>query len=676
MRWRNTLAVGVTALTGLAILPGLADAGTTGYYDGPSGYYDSLPGSSSERGGGYYDVVPPAGIGSSVARLFDRELRIDGTAPDWATPRAKVDDVADREIRTVQIGLGLRDADAAQRLATVVSTPGNREYGSYLSSSQFTARFGPTRATIDKLTRWLTAQHLQVREVSGNRQLITATAPVSALEKAFDVTLSTYRTRHAHGTRVTVAPDRDAAVPAELRGAITSVIGLDDAHAILPQHRATARNQQPGAGTQCATFWGEQNNATVPQKYPAGRQSNMLCGYGYRQVRGAYQLGTGHTGRGQRIGIVGVYNLKTIRSDTNRAAGYYGAPVLRSDQYQQVLPSRFEGQNQCGEQAWNVEQAIDVQAVHTTAPEAKITYYAARSCANKHIYGTLNKAVEDNKVSIISNSWGAPDEARIPAATHRQVGQMAVQAATQGQAMLFSSGDAGDNSGATGKRQLTFPAASPWVTAAGGTTVAIGPNSSQRFVTGWESAGNTLRGGTWAKQNDKDGPFAGGAGGGRSSYYAQPNYQRGTVPAGVARGKRTVPDIAALADGYTGFGIGMTTPDGTWAAMSSGGTSVAAPLLAGMVADAQQAKGKRLGFLNPALYTMARSTAITDVTPVKAGIWTEHMSGYAGVTVPSGRGNYLVDADTKSQSLRSTRGWDPVTGIGTPTKGFINRLGK
>lgn len=664
MRWRNTVTVGVTALTGLAILPGLADAGTAGDHGGRSGYYGSL-----------HDAARPGGVGGSNARLVDDQLRIDGTAPDWANARARVGDVADREIRTVQIGLGLRDADGAQRLATAVSTPGNREYGHFLSSSEFTARFGPTRATVEKITRWLTAQGLHVRDVSGNRQLVTATAPVSALEKAFDVTLSTYRARLAQGTRVTVAPDRDAAVPAPLREAITSVIGLSDARSITPLHRA-APSKQPGVGTQCATFWGEQNNATVPQKYPVGRQSNYLCGYGYRQVRGAYQLANGHTGRGQRVGIVGVYNLKTIESDTNRAAGYHGAPRLRSGQYQDVLPSRFEGENQCGEESWNVEQAIDVQGVHTTAPDAEITYYAAKSCADPHVFGTLNKAVEANKVSIISNSWGAPDESEIPAATHRQVGQIAVQAAAQGQALLFSSGDAGDNSGATGKRQLTFPAASPWVTAAGGTTVAVGPNATQQFVTGWESAGNTLRGGRWVAQKDKDGPFAGGAGGGPSSYYAQPKYQRGVVPARIARGKRTVPDVAALADGYTGFGIGMTTRDQGWAAMSSGGTSVAAPLLAGMVADAQQVKGKRLGFLNPALYKFARNKTITDVIPVRSGIWTDQMTGYGGVTVPTGRGSYLVDSDTKSQSLRSARGWDPVTGIGTPTRGFIDRLGK
>lgn len=671
LRWRNTVTVGVTALTGLAILPGLADAGTTGYHHGASGYYGSLPGSSSEHGGPDHTK----GIGASIAGLVDGQLRIDGTAPDWATAKSRVGDVADREIRTVQIGLGLRDSKGAQRLASAVSTPGNREYGRFLSSSEFTERFGPTRATVDKLTRWLTSQGLRVRQVSGNRQLITATAPVSALERAFDVTLSTYRARQARGTRVTVAPDRDIAVPARLRDAVTSVIGLSDSMSIVPLHRAAPR-QQPGVGTQCATFWGEQNNVTVPQKYPLGRQSNYVCGYGFRQVRGAYQLGNGHTGRDQRVGIVGVYNLKTIESDTSRAAGYYGAPPLRSGQYQGVLPSRFEGQRQCGEESWNVEQAIDVQGVHTTAPDAKITYYAAKSCSDPHVFGTLNKAVEANKVSIISNSWGAPDESEIPAATHRQVGQIAVQAAAQGQALLFSSGDAGDNSGATGKRQLTFPAASPWVTAAGGTTVAIGPNATQRFVTGWESAGNTLRGGRWAAQKDKDGPFAGGAGGGRSSYYAEPRYQRGVVPADIARGKRAVPDVAALADGYTGFGIGMTTRDQGWAAMSSGGTSVAAPLLAGMVADAQQIKGKRLGFLNPALYKLARTKVITDVTPVKSGIWTDQMTGYGGVTVPGGRGNYLVDSDTKPQSLRSARGWDPVTGIGTPTRGFIDRLGK
>lgn len=664
MRWRNTVAVGVAALAGLAAVPGLAGAGTTGYGGstpvGTAGY------------GGYGDTS----IGASAFGALDRELRLPGTAPGWARPQAKVGEIDDEQVREVHIGLSLRNGDGAQRVATAVSTPGNREYGQFLSSSEFTARFGPTRDTVHAVSRWLRSRGLDVKDVSDNRQLITAEASVAKLEKAFDVRLSSYRHRQPGGTRVTVAPDQDVAVPAKLKDRVNTVLGLSDTIAEPLNEGARAAQPKP-ADEGCAPFWGARNNTAVPQKYPKGKQSNYLCGYDTKQARGIYGLKARHSGRGQHVGIVGVYNLKTIESDSNRAAARYGSPPLTPGQYRGKLPSKFEHQDKCDPPSWASEQAMDVQAVHALAPSARITYYAARSCTNPHIYAALNRAVEDNKVSIISNSWGFPDEADLPASAHRQFGQIAVQAAAQGQTLLFSSGDSGDASGHVGKRQLLFPAASPWVTAAGGTTVAADAAGKQQFVTGWENSGNTLSAGKWKPQWDKDGPFAGGAGGGRSAYYQQPAYQRGVVPSSFARGKRTLPDIAALADGYTGMGIGFTTDEGEYVFASGGGTSLAAPLLAGMVADAQQVKGgKRFGFLNPALYKMTGSKVITDVKPVKAGIWTDLMASYGGVHVPPKEGHYLVDLDTKPQTLQSARGWDPVTGIGTPTTGFVDRLGR
>ena len=54
-----------------------------------------------------------------------------------------------------------------------------------------------------------------------------------------------------------------------------------------------------------------------------------------------------------------------------------------------------------------------------------------------------------------------------------------------------------------------------------------------------------------------------------------------------------------------------------------------------------------------------------------AAIWTPFMFSYGGVTVPNVQGSYLADADSKPQTLHSAAGWDNVTGIGTPTPGFV-----
>ena len=68
---------------------------------------------------------------------------------------------------------------------------------------------------------------------------------------------------------------------------------------------------------------------------------------------------------------------------------------------------------------------------------------------------------------------------------------------------------------------------------------------------------------------------------------------------------RVVPDMSMDADAQSGMLIGLTEtfPNGTYYdQFKEGGTSLASPLLAGVIADADQAAGTPLGFLNPVLY--------------------------------------------------------------------------
>src|SRR5206468_7364689 len=112
-----------------------------------------------------------------------------------------------------------------------------------------------------------------------------------------------------------------------------------------------------------------------------------------------------------------------------------------------------------------------------------------------------------------------------------------------------------------------------------------------------------------------------GAGGGVSRLFGEPAYQSGVVPSSVfaAQGRtgRALPDIAAFGDPNTGYLIGQTQtfPDGTvrYSEYRIGGTSLSSPIIAGIMALANQAAGRTLGFVNPLLYGLAGSTAYTDV---------------------------------------------------------------
>jgi subtilase family serine protease len=108
--------------------------------------------------------------------------------------------------------------------------------------------------------------------------------------------------------------------------------------------------------------------------------------------------------------------------------------------------------------------------------------------------------------------------------------------------------------------------------------------------------------------------------------------------------RRGVPDVAGDADPDTGLAVYLP---GGWTL--GGGTSASAPLWAAFMAIANQMAGHPLGFINPALYKLAASSAYTqDFHDITAG-------------------NNSVDNNrVQVQGYPAVQGWDPVTGLGTP----------
>ena len=117
--------------------------------------------------------------------------------------------------------------------------------------------------------------------------------------------------------------------------------------------------------------------------------------------------------------------------------------------------------------------------------------------------------------------------------------------------------------------------------------------------------------------------YSSGAGGGTSIDFTQPFYQVGLVPTSISEyygstPMRAVPDVSMPADPNTGLRIGQTqvfpngAPIGTY---RLGGTSLSSPLFAGVLADAIQDTGSAVGFINPLLYKVSGTSAISDVLP-------------------------------------------------------------
>ena len=353
------------------------------------------------------------------------------------------------------------------------------------------------------------------------------------------------------------------------------------------------------------------------------------------------------------------------------------------------------------------EQTLDVEAVHSMAPGATILAAAAQNCEDG-LNDMLQTIVDQHLAEIVSNSYGDTGGDLFDTASDREATDQILQmAAGTGVTVMYSSGDDGDNYIDEGVATPDYPASSPWATAVGGTSLAIGSTDQRLAEYGWSTGVSRFCNqdlvdaqgcaasaeGTWAPVT-----YDYGGGGGTSYQYDQPSYQDGVVSSAFfdAHGTtpmRTIPDVSMDADPSTGMLVGetQTFPDGTYYDQYRiGGTSLASPLMAGTVARADGASGTSAGFLNPKLYSMAgNATDFNDITPattpqdVVRSDYLNEVDSSDGIVYSArtfddeGSESYCSDANNCSShaiTLQTKHGYDNMTGLGTPGTGFVAAL--
>ncbi|AUG82116.1 serine protease [Kitasatospora sp. MMS16-BH015] len=597
-----------------------------------------------------------------------------GTKPAWTDAAADQGAAADSTQVSARVYLAGRDAAGLAAYAQAVSDPNSPHYGKYLSADQAQQRFGASKQQIDAVTAWLKSAGLTV--TGTNQHYISVTGDAAAVHTAFATTLHQFR----KNGRTYHAPAQAASAPAALADAVLTVTGLDNTpHAAKPQDTLPG----PGAGFRnsgpFSSYFGQNVAKTLPDAY-GSKIPYAIHGYTGKQLRAAYGAGK-FTGKGVTVAITDAYASPTMAADAAQYAKNNGDQAYRKGQYTEVLPAAWNSTTDCGASGWYGEESLDVEAVHAVAPDANIVYVAGASCNDPDLLDALNKVVDNHLADIVSNSW-ADVEANETADTAAAYDHTFMMGAIQGIGFYFSSGDDGDEAANTGTKQIATPANSVWATAVGGTSLAVGKNDKYLFETGWGTLKAKLSadGKGW---DNLPGAFNGGAGGGTSTSVKQPFYQRGIVPDSLAKANgptamRTIPDIAAVADPNTGFLVGQTQ---TWADGSVsydqyriGGTSLAAPVIAGVQALAQQAKQRPIGFANPSIYERANSRVIHDVTDTPLG--ANHPIAQARVDFANGTdasGGTVTSVRTAGHdsSLSATKGYDDVTGVGTPAPGYV-----
>ncbi|MEH0543926.1 S53 family peptidase [Streptomyces sp. B21-105] len=623
-------------------------------------------------------IVGTLALGIPAAHAADVPARdtLTGTRPAWATAKADKGSTSDSAPVSARVYLAGRDAAGLGQYAKAVSDPNSAAYGKYLSAAQAKARYGATAAQVAAVKSWLAAAGLKVTGTT--EHYVSVSGDVAAAEKAFGTQLHNY----AKGSKTYRAPAKAATVPDSLDGAVLTVTGLDNA-----PHKATHSDQLPGPGAvfknagPFSSYYGSNIATTLPKAY--GKSiPYAVQGYTGKQLRAAYGAGS-YTGKGVRVAITDAFASPTIAYDAATYAKKHGDAAWKTGQLSQVLPKDYThtGADECDASGWYGEETLDVEAVHAVAPAANVTYVGAASCMDDDLLDSLSKIVDNHLADIVSNSWGDIEANQTPdlAAAYDQVFQFG---AVEGIGFYFSSGDNGDEVANTGTKQVDTPANSAWVTAVGGTSLAVGKGDKYLWETGWgtEKASLSADGKSWT---GFPGAYTSGAGGGTSKTVAEPYYQKGVVPnalatANNAAGNRVVPDIAAIADPNTGFKVGQTQtfPDGSeqYSEYRIGGTSLAAPVIAAVQALAQEARGGRaIGFANPSIYSKYGTKVYHDVTdnPTGSGLAVARVD-FANSVDATGGLLTSVRSLGKDSSLSAVKGYDDVTGVGTPANGYVD----
>jgi subtilase family serine protease len=329
------------------------------------------------------------------------------------------------------------------------------------------------------------------------------------------------------------------------------------------------------------------------------------------QIATAYSFGWdyqhGINGRNETIAVVDAYGDPQLSYDV-KAFDYATnlPPINLQVIYQNKTPMAYN-------YSWAVETSLDVEWAHAMAPLAKILLVLSPDASNGLDNG-ISYVVKNRLANVISISWGSYENPSQNAAMLSAMNQVFYNATLDNITVVAASGDQGAYDGTSGPA-LNFPASDPYVLAVGGTSLGLFNGVFSQAAWGGFSKGTTF-----------------GSGGGFSSYFRVPSWQRLMIKNSTSRG---VPDVSLDADPQTGVEI---ISQGN--SMFVGGTSLSTPVWAAIIALMDQFNDRSLGLVSPMLYFIAST-----------GYYTQ-----AFTQITSGNNGYYY----------AYAGWNPVTGLGTP----------
>lgn len=452
---------------------------------------------------------------------------------------------------------------------------------------------------------------------------VTAIGRTYLINQAFETSLFTY---YYNGEEY-YKPSTMPVIPKQLRGTLVSLTNFTD---FSPQYISI-----PQTG-----------GVLSPSQIPGTQFSAVM--YTPQELQGAYNV-TGPEGKNVTVVILDAYGDPEIRQDVAAFDRMFNLPpvnltITPVGPYHPLL-GLFTG--------WYEEVALDVEAVHSMAPYAKIDLVVA-SNAGPALYQAIDYIVSEDLGQVVDMSFGLPENLITatgfyyyyqgqPQINYPWVDYYFALGASEGISFFAASGDEGAYGGTpTYYGGVSFPSTSPFVTSVGGTSLFVNITSGElgmpgsNATYGYETA--------WSVEPQYEEPSVStiSSDGGYSTLFPAPWYQIPVIHSKV----RATPDVSADANPYTGMEIVVTGEKTV-----IGGTSLAAQLWGGFAADVISYVGHPIGLFNPYLYEIYNNKTLYKMAfhPVTIGF----------------NGEYEANSS-----------YNLVTGIGSPNVGELEVIMK
>jgi kumamolisin len=454
----------------------------------------------------------------------------------------------------------------------------------YLSYEDFETIYGASRQDVQKVLTGIRDVNLRVASINYARRCVKLTGIAAQFNSLFGVDLFYFQLNQQEY----ISHERPITLPQGWEEFIENILGLDTRPRLIRQ------SYDDGYGAATAV-----EIANLKEYYHFPEWNSQA----------AYYNVVNWTAEGEVIGLAefdgGYYKTADGKAeDPSHGWINIGIPSSRV-----ISWSVDGGLNSPGiDQGPDREVVGDIFMAGAFAPDSKIVAYFASGIGTRQnhdqflvdMFDTMiHPGANDSRPSVISCSWAFFEE-EDSAQTMYTLDEKFKEAAALGITIFCCTGDWGTSAvnvatyePLDNRAHVYFPASSPWVTACGGT-----------IITDTKPYGSNFTEKTW---ND-----SAATGGGISDYFDLPYWQSGyPIPKsanGDGRVGRGIPDISANASFYSPY------PFFIYQQLDYiGGTSMVAPLYAGFIALCNAQLKRRVGFLNPLLYSDKAKDAIREI---------------------------------------------------------------